>query len=47
MVSLLALLGWLMAALPALQVAGLIAACVLFTVLLDQAKCVIFPRFIQ
>ncbi len=46
-VSLLATAGWLMAALPALLVAGLIAACVLFALLLDQAKRVIFPRFIQ
>jgi len=47
LVSLLATLGWLMAALPAPLVAGLIAASALFAVLLDQAKRVIFPRFVQ
>jgi len=47
LVSLLATLGWLMAALPAILVGGLIAACALFALLLDQAKRIVFPRFVQ
>jgi hypothetical protein len=46
LVSLLATLGWLMAALPATLVAVLIVACALFALLLDQAKRIIFPRFV-
>ncbi len=46
-VSLLATFGLLMAALPAALVAGLIAACAFFAVLLDQAKRAVFPRFVQ
>ena len=45
LVSLLALQGWLMAALPATQVAGLLLTCAAFAVLLDQAKRIVFPRF--
>ncbi len=44
-VSLLATMGWLMAALPVAWVAGLIAACAGFALLLDQAKRFVFPRF--
>jgi len=44
-VSLFALLGWLMAPLPAALVAGLLIACAGFALLLDQAKRVVFPRF--
>ncbi len=45
LVSLLALQGWLMAALPAALVAGLLLACVAFAVLLDQTKRIVFPRY--
>ncbi len=44
-VSLFALLGWLMAPLPGVLVAGLIAAVIVFALLLDQAKRFVFPRF--
>ena len=44
-VSLLALLGWLMAPLPIAQLAGLIAAVIAFALVLDQAKRFVFPRF--
>jgi H+-transporting ATPase len=47
MVSLLATLGWLMAALPATLVAALFVACVLFALFLDQAKRIVFPRFVH
>jgi H+-transporting ATPase len=47
MVSLLATMGGLMAALPATLVGVLIAACSLFALLLDQAKRIVFPRFVQ
>jgi len=46
-VCLLATSGWLMAALPALQVGALLSACVLFALFLDQAKRLIFPRLVQ
>ena len=45
LVTALALLGWLMAPLPAALVLGLLGACVLFALLLDQAKRYVFPRF--
>jgi len=44
-VSLFALLGWLMAPLPAALVVGLLIACAAFALLLDQAKRFVFPRF--
>ena len=44
-VSLFALLGWLMAPLPIGLVAGLIAAVIAFALVLDQAKRFVFPRF--
>ncbi|HQR70872.1 MAG TPA: plasma-membrane proton-efflux P-type ATPase [Burkholderiaceae bacterium] len=44
-VSLFALLGWLMAPLPIALVAGLIAASIGFALVLDQAKRFVFPRF--
>ena len=45
LVSLFALMGWLMAALPLALVTGLILACVVFALLLDQAKRWVFARF--
>jgi H+-transporting ATPase len=44
-VSLFALLGWLMAPLPIALVAGLIAAVIVFALALDQAKRFVFQRF--
>ena len=44
-VSLFALLGWLIAPLPIGLVAGLIAAVIAFALVLDQAKRFVFPRF--
>ncbi len=44
-VSLFAVLGWLMAPLPIALVAGLIAAVIAFALALDQAKRFVFPRF--
>ncbi|MHB8743832.1 MAG: plasma-membrane proton-efflux P-type ATPase, partial [Sulfuricaulis sp.] len=45
LVSALALLGWLMAPLPVVLVVGLLCACALFALLLDQAKRFVFPHF--
>jgi H+-transporting ATPase len=45
LVSALAVLGWLVAALPALLVLGLLLACAGFALLLDQAKRFVFPHF--
>jgi H+-transporting ATPase len=46
LVSALAAQGWLMAALPLALVAGLLLACALFALVLDQAKRIVFPRFV-
>jgi H+-transporting ATPase len=45
LVSALAMLGWLMAALPAVLVVGLLIACAVFALLLDQAKRFVFSYF--
>lgn len=45
LVSIMAISGWLMAALPASLVIGMLSACVVFALLLDQAKRFVFPRF--
>jgi H+-transporting ATPase len=45
LVSGLAALGWFMAALPAALVMGLLIACLVFALLLDQAKRFVFPHF--
>jgi hypothetical protein len=39
------MLGWLMAALPAVLVVGLLIACAVFALLLDQAKRFVFSYF--
>jgi H+-transporting ATPase len=44
LVSALALLGWLMAPLPAELVMGLLVACAFFALVLDQAKVLVFRR---
>ena len=44
-VSLLAVAGWLMAPLPPVLILGLLAASVVFALVLDQAKRFVFPRF--
>jgi H+-transporting ATPase len=44
LVSALALLGWLMAPLPAALVVGLLLACAFFALVLDQAKGLVFRR---
>ena len=45
LVSLMAISGWWMAALPGYLVAFLLAASAIFALFLDQAKRVVFPRF--
>ena len=45
LVSGLAVLGWLMAPLPSALVVGLLIACVVFALLLDQVKRFVFPHF--
>jgi H+-transporting ATPase len=45
LVSLFALMGWLMAALPFALIAGLVLACVMFALVLNQAKKWVFVRF--
>ena len=45
LVSIMAISGWWMAALPASLTAGLLIACAIFALLLDQAKLLVFPRF--
>jgi H+-transporting ATPase len=44
-VSLFALMGWLMAPLPIALVAGLVAAVIAFALALDQAKRFVFNHF--
>ena len=45
LVSLMAVSGWWMAALPDYLVAFLLIACAIFALFLDQAKRLVFPRF--